>query len=64
MLKTLSISDTNLENKMKENKFDIVINVGPKDSEVIHKQIEYTKNNIIGYRNIYLITPNYDLKPT
>jgi hypothetical protein len=54
----------NMENKMKENKFDIVINVGPKDSEVIHKQIEYTKNNIIGYRNIYLITPNYDLKPT
>jgi len=52
----------NMENKMKENKFDIVINVGPKDSEVIHKQIEYTKNNIIGYRNIYLITPNYDLK--
>jgi len=52
----------NLENKMKDYKFDVVINVGPKDSEVIHTQIEYTKNNIIGYRNIYLVTSNEDLK--
>lgn len=35
--------------------FDIVIPVGPKDAEVIAKQIVYTKKNIIGYRNIYLI---------
>jgi len=35
--------------------FDIVIPVGPKDKDVITKQIEYTKKNIIGYRNIYLI---------
>jgi len=35
--------------------FDIVIPVGPNDASVIHKQIKYTKKNIIGYRNIYLI---------
>jgi len=44
------------------DKFDIVICVGPNDLEVINTQIEYTKKNIIGYRNIYLITPNEDLK--
>ena len=44
------------------DKFDIVICVGPNDFEVINIQIEYTKKNIIGYRNIYLITPNEDLK--
>jgi FkbM family methyltransferase len=37
------------------NKFDIVIPVGPKDKDIIYKQVEYTKKNIIGYRNIYLI---------
>lgn len=37
-------------------KFDIVIPVGPKDKDVILKQIEYTKKNVLGYRNIYLIT--------
>lgn len=36
--------------------FDIVIPVGPNDKEVIEKQLEYTKKNIIGYRNIYLIS--------
>ena len=35
--------------------FDIVIPVGPNDKDIICKQIEYTKKNIIGYRNIYLI---------
>jgi len=35
--------------------FDIVIPVGPKDSSIIKEQIKYTKNNVIGYRNIYLI---------
>tara|TARA_R110000824_G_scaffold391212_2_gene588840 strand:+ start:373 stop:1185 length:813 start_codon:yes stop_codon:yes gene_type:complete len=37
------------------NLYDIVICVGPKDADYIDKQIEYTKSNIIGYRNIYLI---------
>ena len=42
--------------------FDIVICIGPKDSENIHAQIEYTKNNIVGYRNIYLVTPIENLR--
>jgi len=37
------------------NIFDIVIPVGPDDKDIIYKQIEFTKKNIIGYRNIYLI---------
>ena len=37
------------------NIFDIVIPVGPNDISVIGEQIKYTKKNIIGYRNIYLI---------
>ena len=43
--------------------FDILINVGPKDRKIITKQIEFTKKNIIGYRNIYLICydPNITL---
>ena len=35
--------------------FDIVIPVGPNDRNEIELQIEYTKKNVIGYRNIYLI---------
>jgi FkbM family methyltransferase len=35
--------------------FDIVIPVGPNDIDVIQIQLEYTKKNIIGYRNIYVI---------
>jgi hypothetical protein len=35
--------------------FDIVICVGPKDCDMIKDTIEYTKKNVIGYRNIYLI---------
>ena len=40
---------------MEDNLFDIVIPVGPNDKSVIKQQIKYTKKNIIGYRNIYLI---------
>jgi hypothetical protein len=36
--------------------FDIVIPVGPYDKNVIETQIGYTKKNIIGYRNIYLVS--------
>ena len=36
--------------------FDIVIPVGPKDEHIIEEQIKHTKRNIIGYRNIYLIS--------
>ena len=49
----LLISKLN-ELKNYEN-FDIVIPIGPKDKSVIEQQIKYTKKNIIGYRNIYLI---------
>jgi FkbM family methyltransferase len=35
--------------------FDIVIPVGPNDKNIIKKQILHTKENVIGYRNIYLI---------
>lgn len=38
------------------SQFDIVIPVGPNDASVIHTQLEYTKQNILGYRNIYLIS--------
>lgn len=41
--------------------FDIVIAVGPNDSEVICNQIRYTQKNIIGYRNIYLVASDAKL---
>jgi hypothetical protein len=44
-----------LSNEIVKYLFDIVIPVGPNDKQVIEKQLEYTKKNIIGYRNIYLI---------
>ena len=40
--------------------FDIVIPLGPNERKNIFKQIEYTKKNVVGYRNIYIITNNYD----
>ena len=49
----------NLEHSL-NNIFDIVICVGPNDKDTIYTQIEFTKKNIIGYRNIYLIC--YDPK--
>lgn len=36
--------------------FDIVIPVGPSDASCISEQLVYTKKNIVGYRNIYLIS--------
>lgn len=38
--------------------FDIVIPVGPNDESVLNDMIEHTKKNIIGYRNIYLVSYN------
>lgn len=40
--------------------FDIVIPLGPNEKKNIYKQIEYTKKNVIGYRNIYIVTNNFD----
>jgi len=36
---------------------DVVIPVGPSDIDIIHDQIKYTKQNIIGLRNIYVVSP-------
>jgi hypothetical protein len=36
--------------------FDIVIPFGPNEKYLIHEQIKYTKENVIGYNNIYIIT--------
>jgi len=36
--------------------FDIVICLGAKDKDIINEQIKYTKKNVIGYRNIYIIS--------
>jgi hypothetical protein len=38
--------------------FDIVIPLGPNERMNIYKQIEYTKKNVVGYRNIYIVTNN------
>jgi hypothetical protein len=38
--------------------FDIVTCVGPNDNDIIEKVLPYTKKNVIGYRNIYLICSN------
>jgi FkbM family methyltransferase len=44
--------------------FDIIIPVGPNDKDIINKQVKYTKENIIGYRRIYLICydPTIDIE--
>jgi hypothetical protein len=46
--------------------FDILICVGPNDENIIDQIMPYTKKNIIGYRNIYLIcsNPNIDISET
>jgi len=41
--------------------FDIVIPLGPNEISRIHKQIEFTKKNVIGYRNIYIVTCNNNI---
>jgi len=45
-----------IENELYPDLFDIVIPLGPNDINVIYKQIEYNKKNVIGYRNIYIIS--------
>jgi FkbM family methyltransferase len=47
------IYENTLSNKYQ---YDIVIPVGPNDIEQLNKQIVYTKKNILGYRNIYIIS--------
>jgi hypothetical protein len=43
-------------------KFDIVICLGPNDINIINLMIDYTKKNIIGYRNIYIISYDKNIK--
>ena len=50
------LKTSKIETKDNSSMFDIVIPVGPNDIDIIKKQIEYTIKNIIGYRNIYVIT--------
>lgn len=38
-----------------ESVFDIVIPVGPNDVDKVKEQIEYTRRNVVGYRNIYAV---------
>lgn len=42
--------------------FDVVICVGPSDESICESNILYTKKNVIGYRNIYLICKNSLIK--
>jgi len=35
--------------------FDIVISIGPNDKDIVSKQVQYTQENVIGFRNIYII---------
>ena len=42
--------------------FDIVIPLGPKEISRFGEQIEYTKKNVIGYRNIYIVSCNTNIK--
>ena len=36
--------------------FDIVIPLGPNEITRINEQIQHVKKNVIGYRNIYIIS--------
>ena len=35
--------------------FDIIIPLGPNELPNIHKHLLYTRQNVIGFRNIYII---------
>lgn len=41
---------------MNEDEFDIVIPLGSNDLNIIEKQLIHTKKNIVGFRNIYIVT--------
>ena len=47
---------------IEDKQFDIVIPIGPNDINVCKNQIKLTKLNVIGYRNIYLISVDPTLK--
>lgn len=41
--------------------FDIVILLGPNDIKSIEKQLEYTRANVIGYREIFILSYDSDI---
>jgi FkbM family methyltransferase len=43
-------------NNLSNNLFDIVIPCGPNDINKLHEMIKHTKKNIVGYRNIYIVS--------
>jgi FkbM family methyltransferase len=47
--------------KKKQPVFDIVIPVGPSDSHMIKHHIQSIQKNVLGYRNIYIVTPVKDI---
>ena len=51
---------------MEEELFDVVVCVGPNDYEVADRMIACAKQNVIGYRNIYLVSadPTIDVEGT
>jgi hypothetical protein len=56
-----NLKPSTLKKEIKNGMFDIVVPVGPNDLDIIKQQIEYTKKNIIGYRNIYIISSDKSL---
>lgn len=42
--------------------FDIVIPLGPSEISRFNEQLQYTKKNVIGYRNIYIVTCNVNIQ--
>ena len=42
--------------------FDIVIPLGPNEVSKINEQLKYTKENVVGYRNIYIVTFDSNLQ--
>ena len=56
--KWATVVDTRISNIPQYNLYDIVIPVGAYDYDIINKQIQYTKENIVSYRNIYIISTN------
>ena len=51
----------NIVSQMNSISFDIVIPLGPNEVPRFPRQIKYVKENVIGYRNIYVVTARSDV---
>lgn len=51
----LHIHSKNMRKFMTDTLFDIVIPLGPNDTFRLPTQLENTKKNVVGYRNIYIV---------